>query len=203
MKASSSPSPTDTHTPISVQERRQLYQDLVLFWWILLQEEEIRAVVFHTTPHMGWDITLFYMARLLGVRTLSIHDTILDNKILLLDDFRHIPKVPDDYLANHTRDELLAHIPFWQEGSSEGSNIGYIRDANRDALLGFSQSGPIVKSIWAVDKTRQRVRSGLERFGFRGLLVETRQQVRALWEKQYRNSAAYNGLHNLTLMKIS
>lgn len=76
-------------TPRSVTSRRRLFRDLVRYWTAFLERRlHIRTVWFESTPHMGWDLVLFYVARILGRRTSILARTLLEDRVYFHDDFR-------------------------------------------------------------------------------------------------------------------
>lgn len=75
--------------PRSVTSRRHLFRDLVSFWLSYLERrKDLDVVWFESTPHMGWDLVLFYVARMLGRRTSILARTLLDDRVYFHDDFR-------------------------------------------------------------------------------------------------------------------
>lgn len=97
--------------PNSVRERLRLYRRLLQFWiGFLERNDDIRVVFFETTPHMGWDLVLFYVARYLGRRTRIIIGTHLNDRSLINNHYREMPYAPAGYLAENSADEILAEI---------------------------------------------------------------------------------------------
>ena len=78
-----------TYRPVSVRERKRLFRNLVCAWlgWFS-QRPEIGTAFFESTPHMGFDIVIFHIAKLLGIRTLILNRTLLENRVFLSTDYR-------------------------------------------------------------------------------------------------------------------
>jgi hypothetical protein len=82
------------HQPISVRERKRLFRNLVCAWlgWFS-RNTSISAVFFESTPHMGFDVVVFHIAKLMGVQTLILNRTLLENRVFLITDYRSRPGV--------------------------------------------------------------------------------------------------------------
>ncbi len=92
--------------PVSVQERKVLYQKLLSHWLEFLKISSIEAIFFSDVPHMGWDNILYEVAKTLNILTLCLDKTLKD-RVFLLDDFRKIEKVPEQYLNDAAKDEII------------------------------------------------------------------------------------------------
>lgn len=96
------------HRPISVRERKRLFRNLVCAWlgWFS-QNPFISAVFFESTPHMGFDLVVFHIAKLMGVRTLILNRTLLENRVFLSTDYRFSPGI-----ANANGVSLISQEPY-------------------------------------------------------------------------------------------
>lgn len=92
---------------VSVRRRRIIYYDMILYWYTLLKDNRIDCLIFNCSPQMAPDITLYFVAKALKVRTLSMERTCIADTSLFLEDYEKIEKVPEDYLEGRTRDELV------------------------------------------------------------------------------------------------
>ncbi len=122
------------HIPVSVKERKRLFRELVRYFTAFMRAEPgVRTFFFESTPHMGWDIVLFYIARRAGRETLILSRTLLPDRVLLLSDFRCPPPLADAPAA--VDEELIAAISApsaWSEASAK---------RNRDALAAPRRTG--------------------------------------------------------------
>lgn len=144
-------------TAESVMERRRLFRDLVRFWCgYLMKRPALTLVWFESTPHMGWDIVLFYVAKLLGRDTLILARTLISDWVYLHSDFRRqldvVPlpaNTPD--LEGHIGPDLLDAVKkssSWREHSLRvnAQAIQSTRWTALKAAVGTAIS--TVKSIW-------------------------------------------------------
>jgi len=92
--------------PVSVQKRKALYQELLLYWYTFLETRPVDAIIFGDVPHMGWDNIVYEIAKKLSIPTLCVERTFTD-RVLLLDDFRKIEKVPSEYLYGVEKDDII------------------------------------------------------------------------------------------------
>ncbi len=93
--------------PLSVQKRKELFQDLLLFWFKLLSESDLKTIIFDTTPHMAWDNILYYLAKYLGIKTLFVEKTMISDRVMLLQDYLQLGiKIPNDYLSKTSVDDI-------------------------------------------------------------------------------------------------
>jgi hypothetical protein len=70
---------------------RDRYLDYVGYWNFLCKELKPDVVLFHSVPHMGYDFVLFHICQRLGIKTLIVERTALDETLMLLRDYREIP----------------------------------------------------------------------------------------------------------------
>jgi hypothetical protein len=96
--------------PLSVKERKKLYQELLLFLYNFIKENKIEAVVFERIPHMGYDNIIYYIAKKLNIKTLMIIRTLIENKVLLINDYELVNKIPSTYLNNYKKIEIVNKI---------------------------------------------------------------------------------------------
>jgi hypothetical protein len=93
---------------ISVRKRKQIYYDMLIFWYEFLQKNPVDVIFTGATPHGNWDNVLYTVAQKLGIRAIYLERTGINDKVFLVDNFRNMPRVPSDYLRDKTKDELIA-----------------------------------------------------------------------------------------------
>ncbi len=96
--------------PLSVRDRKQIYQQLLLYWYSFLKKNPVDAVVFASTPHLGFHNVIYGAAKLLNIKTIYLQRTLIENKLLLLCDYKKIDKIPGDYLGDKKKKELIELI---------------------------------------------------------------------------------------------
>jgi len=85
------------YTKKSVHVLRRFYYLYAGYWQHVIATLEPDAVIFPSTPHMGYDYVLYALCRLRGIRTLIVERTHLPDRLLLLDEVFDVP-VPGDAL---------------------------------------------------------------------------------------------------------
>jgi len=98
-----------SYFPLSVQERKRLYQELLLYWYTYLKASSIKTIIMGDIPHLGWDNIIYEVAKRLNIQVWCVLRTFKD-RIALLDDFRKIDKVPVTYLHDLGKEELVQRI---------------------------------------------------------------------------------------------
>lgn len=153
--------------PTPVGERLRLYHELVA--WLdgfLAARPDITALYFPSTPHHGWDIVLYHLARLRGRRTLSLHRTTIADRVYLAEDFREPPRpaaLPSLAEAQAALGpELLAQI----QGVSDWVRLSIAK--NKDALGAGRSAKAIVKALrdeaWWLKKRIRHAPDSADRF---------------------------------------
>lgn len=74
--------------PRSLGYIKYYIQLLDVFWSQCINFNNVRAVVFESTPHMPWDLALFFVAKYFDVSVFIVRRTIFDNCCIITDDFR-------------------------------------------------------------------------------------------------------------------
>ena len=75
--------------PVSVRKQLDYFYEL-LSWFLgyFDRNNTIDAVIFDASPHMPWDIVLFFAARYYGIKTIILRRTLISNRVVLDTDFR-------------------------------------------------------------------------------------------------------------------
>ncbi len=74
--------------PLSMGERKRLFRELLGFYKAFFETHRgITHVFFPKTPHFGWDVVLFHVARQLGIATLILQRTDLSRLFVLRADW--------------------------------------------------------------------------------------------------------------------
>ena len=103
--------------PISVKERKMIYQELLLYWYSFFKKIHLDAVIFASTPHLGFYNIIYGVAKKLNVKNLYIIRTLIENRVLLLNDYKEITKIPPCFLQSKNKEELIKIIgnDFYEE----------------------------------------------------------------------------------------
>jgi hypothetical protein len=96
-----------SYFPLSVHDRRKIYQDLLLYWHTLLKNNPVDAVVFASTPHMGYQNIIYYVAKKLNISTYYLQRTLIENRVLILENYHKVSKIPPEYLADRKKKEMI------------------------------------------------------------------------------------------------
>lgn len=77
--------------PVRLEDLRGRYLQYLAYWMFFRDRARPDAVVFHATPHMAYDYVLFHVCRAAGIPTLIVDRTYLDERLVLLSDYRDVP----------------------------------------------------------------------------------------------------------------
>jgi len=116
--------------PISVRQRRTYFLQVVNYWHYFLNKNSIECIIFKMTPHMGYDIIIYHLAKLLDIKVFYLERTSINDHILINDDYRAIKDVPGNYLSDLNISKLKYQIgdklyervfekSYWTEMSKE------------------------------------------------------------------------------------
>ena len=92
--------------PKTLRERKKLFRMLCLYWYQILRHKKITLAFFPYTPCQGWDIVLFYISKLLDIKTILLVRTTIKDRVLFRDDYRAVRKVPENFLLNKSSKEM-------------------------------------------------------------------------------------------------
>src|SRR3989344_7049365 len=95
---------------LSVLERKRLFHELLRYFYSFLQGGAYQAIIFPNAPHGGWNSVLYFVAKHLGVRTLVLEYTRINDRMVVWEDYEKVHKVPADYLAGLSREEVIGTI---------------------------------------------------------------------------------------------
>ena len=73
---------------MSIDERKQVYFDMLGYWYAVLTERKPDALVFSAVPHSVYDYLCYELAKLLGIRTVVFDYTLVGDRYLYMSDFR-------------------------------------------------------------------------------------------------------------------
>jgi len=89
--------------PQSIASRKILFRELLGVWKSFFERNsDVTHVFFHRTPHFGWDVVLFFVARYFGVTTLILQRTDLNELYVIRSDWR----------VRLTLDKCATEVPF-------------------------------------------------------------------------------------------
>lgn len=81
--------------PRSHRYRRRCFRQLLRFADGYLAGIGVDALLFQRTPHLGWDLVLYEVARYRGLRTLVFGHTVIQDRVILREDFREVAALPE------------------------------------------------------------------------------------------------------------
>jgi hypothetical protein len=100
-----------SYRPVSVRFRLQLFRALLRYWLRFFAERaEIGVAFFVSVPHLGADLIAYHVARAVGVRTLFVERSLIANRVLVLEDYSAIDRVPPTFLAGKTLAEVRQQV---------------------------------------------------------------------------------------------
>lgn len=94
--------------PLTVARRREIFKELVKYWYYFLSLHKLDAIFFTDTPHVGFDTVLFAVAKIFfNLPIVSVRRPFIRDRMLLVSDYRkYLPKVPESYLIAGTKKEI-------------------------------------------------------------------------------------------------
>lgn len=78
----------DVDGSLDLRTRVFTYHNQMMYWLAVLDHFKPEAVVYRTTPHMGYDYLLFALCRLRGVRTVMFDRIAMPGYLFPMEDFR-------------------------------------------------------------------------------------------------------------------
>lgn len=99
-----------TFYPKNVNDRKQRYYELLLYWKTFLKNNSIGTVIFPRVPHLGYGNIIYVLAKSMGIKVLIIRETIFDDSILITECYDDFQKVPKTYKSDLTIKELKKQI---------------------------------------------------------------------------------------------
>lgn len=121
---------------LSVLARKQLFRELLEYFYRWVQQEKVRVIIFPNVPHAGWNNILYFVAKHFDIATLVLEPTRLNDRVMLWDDYESVSKVPADFLAGAGRDVVQQHVEanILREISVDSSWMVVSDDINKASL---------------------------------------------------------------------
>ncbi len=97
--------------PRSFRYRKRLFRDSIRYWLAFFEKHKIKAVFASCTPHNLSDYTAFHTAKYLGIPVVMCAHSMINDHVIIRHDYRGEDKVPENFLAGKTYDEVRGLIP--------------------------------------------------------------------------------------------
>lgn len=125
-----------SYFPKSFRYRKRLFRMGLRYWLDFFANHKIDGVFSICAPHNFPDFLAFHVAKYLGIPTLLTTDAMVNDHVLLLDDYRQSFKVPEDFMAGKTDEEIKASIKpsFAKSAFSESNEITMAKQWNDQML---------------------------------------------------------------------
>ncbi len=122
----------------SFRTRKRLFRYAIRYWLDFFAKNEIDGLFAICSPHNFPDYLAFHTAKYLGIKTLMTTDVMINDHILLLDDYRQVFKVPEDFMAKKSNEEIISSINpvLYNKAFSESREIAFTKLLN-DKTLGL------------------------------------------------------------------
>ena len=144
--------------PISVRDRRRLYLSLVQFWVTFIERNGITAVVFASTPHMGWDLVLLGVAQHLGITVRFFNPTGLGGRVLFRSTITAPEVIPSDFHTGETAEQLREQLdPPLREYASLNSHHSDQVFKKRTSSMNARVFSKAKNLLWMVANFRKEV----------------------------------------------
>ncbi len=99
-----------SYFPKSFRYRKRLFRAGLRYWLDFYGKNKIDGVFSICSPHNFPDFLAFHAAQYLGIKTLMTTDAMVNDHVLLLDDYRQSLKVPADFMAGKPDAEIKLAI---------------------------------------------------------------------------------------------
>lgn len=101
-----------SYFPLNVRYKKDLYKELLLFWFSFFQEhkKDLDLILFQTTPHFNYDNIIYSIAKYFGIKTVIPEATLFKDKIIWLKEYESFEKVPKDFLENYGKEDVINFI---------------------------------------------------------------------------------------------
>lgn len=100
-----------SYYPTTVRFRVQLFRALLRYWMRFFAERrQVGSAFYISAPHMGPDLVAFHVAKSIGVQNLFLERSLIANRVMLLEDYSEIDRVPATFLANDAIDAIKRRI---------------------------------------------------------------------------------------------
>lgn len=86
---------------------KTIYDNLLEFYFNFLKKNSIDLVIFPNVPHMGYDLVIYGLCKTLKIKTLIFDYNVIDDTCITYSDFQKFKKMPENYLKNITKKDLL------------------------------------------------------------------------------------------------
>ena len=107
---------------LNEKEINEYFLNLLFFWYKKLDSNDIKLIIFESTPHFPWDIIAFFYAKQINIKILILRRTLISDKIIFSDDFRESKtKIIKNYNPRHNEISIQNAIKnsYWDEYSKK------------------------------------------------------------------------------------
>ena len=125
-----------SYFPKSFRYRKRLFRAGLRYWLDFYAKNKIDALFSICTPHNFPDYLAFHAAKYLGIKTLLTTDAMVNDHVLLLEDYRQSFKVPEDFMAGKSDNDIKASLKpsFAKSAFSESNEITMAKQWNDQML---------------------------------------------------------------------
>jgi len=93
------------HKQHEITELESYFHACVRFAFSFLVGSEAKTVLFHNTPHEGWNFVFYHVAKYLNVRCLMPERILIDKKFFFLEDMKSMPIPPGEIYLDSSYSE--------------------------------------------------------------------------------------------------
>lgn len=134
--------------PKSFRYRKRLFRESIRYWLAFFAANKITALYLGCTPHNLADYTCFHTAKYLGIPTVLVGHTMINDHVIIRHDYRENVKVPDSFMPGATFEQLKNSLPefLYSSAFSDSKVLQYVVQKN-DASAGAKNIKPAKKEI--------------------------------------------------------
>lgn len=94
--------------PLSVARRREIFKELVRYWYWFFQDHKLDAIFLTDAPHVGFDTVMYSVAKtFFSLPIISIRRPFIRDRMILVNEYNaFLPKVPKRFQLTSTKKQL-------------------------------------------------------------------------------------------------
>ena len=122
--------------PLSFRYRKRLFRESLRYWIGFFEKHKIKAVFNSCTPHNFSDYMAYHVAKYLGIPTVLIAHTMINDHVIIRNDYRGYNKVPADFLSDLSEAEIVQQInsKLYQEAFAESQVLKMVIQKNDQSV---------------------------------------------------------------------
>jgi hypothetical protein len=123
--------------PLSFRQRKRIFRQNIRYWLNYYQQNNFQGIISTCAPHNLPEFVAFHAAKYLGLKIIMPKDVMINDHVMIANDYSERKKVPADFLQGKSEAEVKAQIrPLLLEKAFEESAFINLSRALNDKALG-------------------------------------------------------------------